>query len=48
MDYIIREMLPQEYGLLYNFLYEAIFIPESVEEPEIVKIKFKEVKYDNS
>lgn len=34
MDYIIREMLPQEYGLLYNFLYEAIFIPEGVEAPQ--------------
>lgn len=34
MDYIIREMLPQEYGLLYNFLYEAIFIPEGVEAPD--------------
>ena len=31
MDYIIREILPQEYNLLYNFLYEAIFIPEGME-----------------
>ena len=31
MDYTIREMQEQEYPLLDNFLYEAIFIPEGTD-----------------
>ena len=30
---IIRTMMPEEYPLLNDFLYEAIFIPEGVEPP---------------
>ena len=33
MDYTIREIQEQEYPLLDNFLYEAIFIPEGIEPP---------------
>lgn len=33
MNYIIREIRTDEYGLLGEFLYEAIFIPEGVEAP---------------
>lgn len=33
MQYIIREILENEYYLLENFLYEAIFIPEGVQAP---------------
>lgn len=33
MDYTIRELKKQEYPLLDNFLYEAIFIPEGIEAP---------------
>ena len=33
MDITIREMQKQEYPLLDNFLYEAIFIPEGIEPP---------------
>ena len=33
MDYMIREIQEQEYPLLDNFLYEAIFIPEGIEPP---------------
>lgn len=33
MDYIIRRMKQEEYPLLRDFLYEAIFIPEGVEPP---------------
>lgn len=33
MDCTIREILKQEYPLLDNFLYEAIFIPEGIEPP---------------
>ena len=33
MDYTIRELQKQEYPLLDNFLYEAIFIPEGTEPP---------------
>ena len=33
MDYTIREIQRQEYPLLDNFLYEAIFIPKGIEPP---------------
>lgn len=33
MDYTIREMRKEEYPLLDNFLYEAIFIPEGTVPP---------------
>ena len=33
MDYQIRKLEPQEYALLNEFLYQAIFIPEGVEPP---------------
>lgn len=34
MNYLIREMKEEEYALLDDFLYEAIFIPEGVQPPE--------------
>lgn len=39
MEYIIRQLRENERGLLSDFLYEAIFIPEGVEPPprEITK-----------
>lgn len=33
MKTVIREMQEAEYGLLEDFLYEAIFIPEGAEKP---------------
>ena len=33
MKYTIRKMTAQEYPLLDDFLYEAIFVPEGVEPP---------------
>ena len=33
MKYTIRKMTAQEYPLLEDFLYEAIFVPEGVEPP---------------
>lgn len=33
MDIKIRKIQKQEYPLLDNFLYEAIFIPDGVEPP---------------
>lgn len=30
MDYKIRQIAEQEYSLLENFLYEAIFVPDGV------------------
>lgn len=33
MDYKIREIYKDEISILYDFLYEAIFIPEGVEKP---------------
>lgn len=33
MDYIIREISEEEYNLLEDFLYEAVFIPEGADAP---------------
>ncbi len=33
MDYTIRKIQKQEYPLLDNFLYEAIFVPDGIEPP---------------
>lgn len=33
MEYIIREMKKEEYPLLEEFLYQAIFIPEGLQPP---------------
>lgn len=33
MDYTIRKIQKQEYPLLNNFLYEAIFVPKGIEPP---------------
>ena len=33
MDYLIRELREKEYGILEDFLYHAIFIPEGVSAP---------------
>ena len=33
MEHLIREMRNEEYCLLDNFLYEAIFIPDGIEAP---------------
>ncbi len=33
MDYLIREMNREEYALLSDFLYEAIYIPKGIEPP---------------
>ena len=44
MEYIIRLMRPEEYPLLDDFLYEAIFIPEGVEPPSRDIISRPELK----
>ncbi len=44
MDYFIREIQESEYGLLDDFLYEAIFIPEGVEPPPKDIIKNEELQ----
>ncbi|HKM34341.1 MAG TPA: GNAT family N-acetyltransferase [Lachnospiraceae bacterium] len=33
MNYIIRQLKEYEYGLLNDFIYEAIYIPEGMEAP---------------
>ena len=38
-----RELKPSEYGLLRNFLYEAIFVPEGVEPPDRSIIELPEL-----
>ena len=44
MQYMIREMKSQEYRLLSDFLYEAIYIPEGVEAPPRSVIDFPELQ----
>lgn len=39
MDYVIREISEEEYGLLEDFLYEAIFVPEGAPAPPRTIIK---------
>lgn len=34
MEYIIRQIKPEEYYLLSIFLYEAIFIPDGEKAPD--------------
>ncbi len=41
---IIREITKNEYKLLEDFLYEAIFIPKGAEKPEKEIIKNEELQ----
>lgn len=43
MEYIIREIEPSEYGLLEDFLYEAIFVPEGEAPPSRDVLKIPEI-----
>lgn len=44
MDYKIRQIAEQEYSLLENFLYEAIFVPDGVPAPPKSIIKQPELQ----
>lgn len=44
MNIIIRELKKDEYHILEDFLYEAIFIPKGVEKPSKDIIKNKELQ----
>jgi ribosomal protein S18 acetylase RimI-like enzyme len=44
MDYIIREIKEEEYPILSDFLYEAIFIPEGMEKPPKAIIEQSELQ----
>lgn len=44
MNCNIRPLTPDEYGLLEDFLYEAIFIPEGVQAPPRDIIKLPELQ----
>ncbi|MFQ9665192.1 MAG: GNAT family N-acetyltransferase [Faecalibacterium prausnitzii] len=44
MDYIIREIRSEEYCLLSDFLYEAIYIPEGIEPPPKSAIECPELQ----
>ena len=44
MEYIIRDIREDEYELLNDFLYEAIFIPKGVQKPSRDIIKNKELQ----
>lgn len=44
MEYQIREIRQEEYEILDEFLYEAIFIPEGVEAPQKSIIKQPELQ----
>ena len=45
MNITIREMQKQEYPLLDNFLYEAIFVPEGIEPPPKTIITSPELQF---
>lgn len=44
MNYIIRDILQEEYSLLEKFLYEAIFVPEGMDAPPESIIKRPELQ----
>lgn len=44
MEYIIRKMREQEYYLLRDFLYEAIYIPDGVEPPDRTVVDLPELQ----
>lgn len=44
MNYRIREILQEEYSLLEDFLYEAIFVPEGMAAPPKAIIKQPELQ----
>lgn len=44
MDYKIREIRENEYSILSDFLYEAIFIPKGMEKPPKSIIKLPELQ----
>lgn len=44
MDYIIREMRKEEYCILGDFLYEAIYIPDGIKRPPKSIIKCPELQ----
>ena len=44
MNYIIREMKKEEYSLLNDFLYMAIYIPDGIEPPPKAVIESPELQ----
>lgn len=44
MNYIIREIVEEEYSLLESFLYEAIFVPEGTSAPQKTIIRQSELQ----
>ena len=44
MDYTIREIAEEEYSILKDFLYEAIFVPEGIPMPSKSIIKQPELQ----
>ena len=44
MDYTIREIEKEEYSILKDFLYEAIFVPEGIPAPSKSIIKQPELQ----
>lgn len=41
---LIRELQPNESGVLRDFLYEAIFLPEGTEPPERSIVELPELR----
>ena len=44
MDYLIRDMRNEEFGLLEDFLFEAIFVPEGFEREIARNIIYDDAK----
>ncbi len=49
MEYLVRPIQPEEYGMLADFCYEAIFVPEGVEPPprSIVELPELRIYHEN-
>ena len=44
MDYSIRKIREEEFGILQDFLYEAVYIPDGVEPPDRKILKLPELR----
>ena len=44
MDYTIRKIREEEFGILQDFLYEAVYVPDGVEPPDRKILELPELR----
>ncbi len=44
MDYTIRKIREEEFGILQDFLYEAVYVPDGVEPPDKKILELPELR----